>query len=652
MSKHPTPARLWQTANGRSLSVALDTLRKGAGGVIGVIFVLLLIASFIIWFPAGWFQGFGKQDLITVGDTKIGPPEYLRAQQEVLRAMSSQAGRSLSLQEARALGLDSRVLERLVGGAAVDNHARELHLSISDKALLDDIMKDPAFKDPAGEFSPVAFQQALQNIGMTEQGYLVSLRERSLRRQILSSIGNVVNSPEILLAALNDFNGETRTLRYVLVPSTVAGTVPDPTEEDLKRYYENHASKFTQPEYRKIGVLAVTPDTVKDEVAITEADVRAAYEASKDQLGKPERRKIQQIPFPDLAAAQAAYQKIQSGTDFVALAKEQGLNESDIDLGNPSRAEMADAAIADAAFQLEANKVSEPVAGKLGGVVLLRVTAIEPGQTPTFEEAKAAIEKKLLKERASGAIFDLHDKIEDELAAGTTLSEVAGKLELSYELIDQVDREGRKPDGSMVKLPAQKEVLNAAFATDTGVENDPIDAKEEGVIWYEVLGIVPQQLKPFDQVKDEVVKDWKSEEVRARVAKYAQDLVTSLNGGKTLEDVAKELNVEILTSDPLKRESITVNILPTAVAQAFTLPEKGYGSAPSPVEDGRVVFQVDKITPPPPVDAAASERLKQQIGALISEDAIAEYFNALENRYGVTVNQQALAKLIGGGEEP
>ena len=35
--------------------------------------MLLLIASFVIWFPAGWFQGYGGGDLITVGDIKIGP---------------------------------------------------------------------------------------------------------------------------------------------------------------------------------------------------------------------------------------------------------------------------------------------------------------------------------------------------------------------------------------------------------------------------------------------------------------------------------------------------------------------------------------------------------------------------------------------------
>ena len=632
--------------------MALDTLRKGAGRLLGMILMGMLVVSFGVWGIADIFRGYGQQTLISVGDTEISSQDYMRAQQDVLRSMSAQAKRSLSLQEARALGLDRQVLERLIGGAAVDNHAKSLHLSIADSTLLEQIMKDPAFKDAAGNFSPLAFQQAMQTIGMNEQGYLNSLRERNLRRQILTTVGNVVNSPDMLISALNSYNGETRTLRYVLVPESVVGTIPDPSEEDLKRYYENHQTKFTQPEFRKIGVLAVTPETVKDQVTITEADLKAAYEANKDTLGKPERRQVQQISFPDLAAANAAYQKLQSGTDFVALAKEQNLSETDIDLGVLSRAQLADPAIAEAAFNLELNKVAEPVTGKLGGVVLLRVTLIEPGKTPTYEEAKPELEKTLLKERAAGAIFDLHDKIEDQLGSGSRLSEIADKFKITYQLIDQVDREGRKPDGSAVTLPAQKDLLNAAFATDTGVENDPIDAKDEGVIWYEVLGVVPEQVKPFDQVKDEAAKDWRADELRTKVAKYAQDLVTSLNGGKTLEEVAKDLKAEVMTSDPVKRDGITVNVLPPAVAQAFTLPVKGYGSAPSAAEEGRIVFQVDKVTPPEPLAAAEADRLKQQLGLLISEDAISEYFAALETRYGVKVNQPALAKLTGSGEEP
>jgi peptidyl-prolyl cis-trans isomerase D len=543
------------------------------------------------------------------------------------------------------------VLARLVGGAAIDMHTRSLRLGISDAALLDAIMKDPVFSDGTGNFSPARFQQALYSLNMTEQSFLASLREQNLRQQILATVGEVVSAPSMLADALNTYNNETRTLRYVLMPASAAGSIPDPSDDDLKRYYDNHHSKFTQPEFRKIGVLAVTPDTVKDQLKITDADLNAAFETKKNTLGAPEKRIIQQISFPDLAAANAAYQKIQSGTDFLAVAKEQGLSDVDVDLGTLARADLADPTIAEAAFTLEPNKVSEPVTGKLGNVVLLRVTAVQPGNTPTFDAAKTAIEKALVKERASGLILDLHDKVEDLLASGATLAEIADKLKLSYQAVDQIDREGRKPDGTLVTLPQQTELLNAVFATDAGVENDPIDAQDDGVVWYEVLGVEPEQLKPFDQVKDEVAKDWRADEARAKAAKYAQDLVTSLSGGKTLEDIAKDLNVEILTSDPLKRKSITVNVLPASVEQAFALPEKGYGSGPSGVEEGRIVFQVDKVTPPAALDPKELERLKQQIELLVSQDATDEYSAALEQRYGVTVNQKALGKLAGSDEE-
>jgi peptidyl-prolyl cis-trans isomerase D len=87
------------------------------------------------------------------------------------------------------------------------------------------------------------------------------------------------------------------------------------------------------------------------------------------------------------------------------------------------------------------------------------------------------------------------------------------------------------------------------------------------------------------------------------------------------------------------------------VLQAFSLPEGGYGSAPSGVDEGRIVFQVAKITPPPPLDEQSAQQLKQRLTSFFGEDVIGEYFSALENRYGVSVNQQALSKLAGGGEE-
>lgn len=629
----------------------LETLRKGAGRAFGMILMGMLVISFAIWGIADIFRGYGGQTLIEVGDTEITPQEYSRAQRDVLRAMSSDAGRSLSLQEARDAGLENRVLERLIGGAAVDTHAKSLRLGISDEALLQGIMKDPAFQDSTGNFNPLALQQALRNMDLSEQGYLASERERNLRRQLLGTIGRTPAASQVFLNALNNYNNETRSLRYVVVPATAAGAVPDSTDEDLKRFYDNHQAKFTQPEFRKIGVLAVTPETVKDKVQITDDDLKAAFDKERDKLGTPERRRVQQIAFPDKGAADVAYQKIQSGTGFVDLAKERGVSEIDLDLGILKRSDMADSAIADAAFKLEKDKVSEPVTGALGKTVLLRVTEIQPGKMVTFEEAKPQLEEKILKDRGQSAILDLHDRIEDERGAGTQLSEVADKFKLTYQVFDQVDHQGKTPDGTAADLPQKTDLLNAVFATEVGVENDPLDAKDEGLIWYEVWGITPQQLKPFDQVKDEAKKDWSLDEQRTRLAKYTGDLVKQLTAGKSLDDLAKDLKTQVTPTEPLKRDGLTINVLPVAVTQAFALPQGGYGSAPSGVDEGRIVFQVDKITPAPPLEGPSLEALKHQIKNFIGEDIVGEYFSALEARYGVTINRRALAKLAGGTEE-
>jgi peptidyl-prolyl cis-trans isomerase D len=630
--------------------VILETLRKGAGRAFGMILMGMLVISFAIWGIADIFRGYGGQTLIEVGDTEITPQEYSRAQRDILRAMSSDAGRSLSLQEARNAGLENRVLERLIGGAAVDTHAKSLRLGVSDEALLQGIMKDPAFQDSTGNFNPLALQQALRNMDLSEQGYLASERERNLRRQLLSTVGRTPATSQVFLNALNNYNNETRSLRYVVVPAAAAGAVPEPTDEDLKRFYDNHQAKFTQLEFRKIGVLAVTPETVKDKVQIADDDLKAAFDKEKDKLGTPERRRVQQIAFPNKAAADVAYQKVQSGTGFVDLAKERGVSEIDLDLGILKRSDMADSAIGAAAFKLEKDQVSEPVTGALGKTVLLRVTEIQPGKMVTFEEAKPQLKEKILKDRAQSVILDLHDRIEDERGAGTQLSEVAKKFNLNYQVFDQVDHQGKTPDGTAADLPQKTDLLNAVFATEVGVDNDPLDAKDEGLIWYEVLGITPQRLKPFDQVKDEAKKDWSLDEQRTRLTKYTDDLVKQLTAGKSLEDLAKDLKTQVMVTEPLKRDGLTVNVLPAAVTQAFSLPHGGYGSAPSGVDEGRIVFQVDKITPAPPLEGPSLEALKHQIKNFIGEDIVGEYFSALEARYGVTINRQALAKLAGGAE--
>ena len=66
---------------------------------------------------------------------------------------------------------------------------------------------------------------------------------------------------------------------------------------------------------------------------------------------------------------------------------------------------------------------------------------------------------------------------------------------------------------------------------------------------------------------------------------------------------------------------------------------------------GASCFRSIRSHPPPPLEVPSLEALKRQLKRFVGEDIIGEYFSALEDRYGVTVNKPALAKLAGGSEE-
>ncbi|MGA7546890.1 MAG: SurA N-terminal domain-containing protein, partial [Methyloceanibacter sp.] len=66
--------------------MALDTLRKGAGRLLGMILMGMLVLSFGIWGIADIFRGYGQQSLIRVGDIEISAQDYLGAQREAVQA--------------------------------------------------------------------------------------------------------------------------------------------------------------------------------------------------------------------------------------------------------------------------------------------------------------------------------------------------------------------------------------------------------------------------------------------------------------------------------------------------------------------------------------------------------------------------------------
>ncbi|MCB1392366.1 peptidylprolyl isomerase [Nitrobacter sp.] len=608
----------------------------------------LLIVAFGIWGIADIFQGFGQSALATVGNTEISTEQFRQIYTDRLQQIGRQFGRTLPPDQVRALGIDRQILQQVIAEAALDEDARRKGLEVSDKEISRQIMSDPNFKGANGAFDPARFAGLIRQLGYTEQRYVTEQRNLALRRQIVGTVTAGVEPSTKLLEALNRFQNEQRTIDYVKLGAAQAGSIDPPTEAQLSGYFDAHKVQFRAPEYRKIAFVVLTPEEVAKWTTVSDDDAKKVYEQRKDKLSTPERRKIWQIIFPSVADAQAAREKIASGASFDDIAKERNLATSDIDLGTISRPEIVDPAVAEAAFSLKTDDVSQPIQGKFG-VALVKVSKIEPGNQPTYDSVATKLKHDIAVDRGRAEVNNLHNKMEDERGGGASVVEAAKKVGLSAVTIEATDRSGRAPDGKPVtEIPQGVDLIAQAFASDVGVDNDTLQLGNNGFVWFDVLGVTPSRDRTLAEVKDKVEAGWRKDQISGRLMTKATDIVRNLEQGGKIAEEASSLGLKVESASAIKRDATTGELPAAVVAAVFRVVKGAAGQAPGADNDEWFVFRVTDVKVPP-LDLASDEmkKLREGIQRSLSDEYAGQYIVQLESKIGTTINQAAVAQITG-----
>jgi peptidyl-prolyl cis-trans isomerase D len=332
---------------------------------------------------------------------------------------------------------------------------------------------------------------------------------------------------------------------------------------------------------------------------------------------------------------------------FEDLARERGLNPSDVDLGTIAKSAVIDAAIANAAFSLPSGEVSQPVQGRFG-FALVKVGKIEPGVEATYESVATNLKKQIATERARSKVAELHDKMEDERGGGAGVIEAAQKLGLTAVTVDAVDRSGRLHSGQLVaNIPPGLDVVSQAFSSDVGVDNDPIQFNG-GYVWYDVLGITPSRERNLEEVKDQVETRWRDDQVASRLKAKATEMVQKLEQGGNLADEAAAAGSKVETAAGLRRDASPPGVPTSAVTAAFRTAKDGVGQTAGAGGNEWVVFRVTDVSVPP-VDLASDDikKLKETLQRGLTDEQVAQYVTRLETDIGTTINQAAFAQVTG-----
>jgi peptidyl-prolyl cis-trans isomerase D len=628
----------------------LDGLRKASQGTIGKLVMTvvmgLIIVSFVIWGVGDMLRGFSSNTVAKIGATTITSQQYQNEVQSELYRVQRQLRQPLTAQQARALGLDAQVLDRLIDQAVVNERARGLGLAISDQSIAELVRKEPSLRDASGQFDRAKFDAALREQGMNERSFIAEQREIYMRQQIQYSLVDGLSAPKPLVDALQATRSQTREIAYFTLGSAAAGDIPPPSDDTLKAFYDDHKAAWRAPELRGFDALVVTPATLAKPGDVSDDEARAQYDKLRDsKYTVAEKRKLQQIVFPTEAEAQEASAKIMAGASFDDVAKSRNLSPADLDIGEVTKADAFDPAIADAAFALPQGGVSGPIKGQFG-YVLVRVVSVTPGEVKPFDAVKDAVKQEIAAGRASDQVQALHDKIEDAKASGKTVAEAARSVGLEAKSYPGVDRQGRNAEGAEVAVPDKGLLLPAVFASDIGVDDEAIPTKDRGYIWFAVTRIDPAHDRAFDEVKDKVAEAWRAEETSKRLAAAAAEDIKQINAGAAIADLAKAAGAEVKTAMDIKRAG-GGGLAPEVVEAVFGVAPDRAGSATT--ADGRLVFKVTsdafpEVAAGDPEAASVEGRVRSEIGAAVVE----QYVNALKREIGVTIDRRVLQASEGG----
>ena len=576
--------------------------------------------------------GFGNQNnrIGRVGDQDIKVNDYVNSLRSTVDRFSQMLGRPVPMQDAIAAGMDKQALSDLVARLALNDEMDKLGLSASDLQVAAELGKVNAFKSIDGSFDRAAYSAALKGANLTEAEYEKGLRADIARTTLQLAVTGGVNSPDVLTETLFSYAGETRSITWLpLAQADLTTPLPAPTDADLKAEYDANIATYTRPEAKRISYVALLPEEIAKDMPVDEAAVKALFEARKDQYNIPEKRLVERLVYPNDAEAAAAKAKLDAGATFESLVADRKLTLADVDLGDVAKSDLG--AAGDAVFALTGPAVVGPLPSDLGPA-LFRMNAILPAAVTSFETARPDLQLELQTEAARKDIAARIEAIDDALAGGSTLEELATSEKVAVQSTDYVT--GADDNADIAKYAAFRK---AADAVAQGDFPSAIVLEDGGVVAMTMAASVPPTPRPLADVKDKVAAAWTAKKLAEALTLEATAKLALIRAGTDMATLGK-----VVVTPTVERTATVEGASPALLDAAFAMKA---GDVQLVNKDGFVaILRLDSITPAKDNPKASQERdiLRGQLAQSFAADIFETYTKAIQADRTLTIDQSVI----------
>jgi peptidyl-prolyl cis-trans isomerase D len=406
-------------------------------------FLLFLAGGFALWGIGDGSTGLigGSDKAISAGDQSLSPREVAIEFDRTRRAYLP----NTTTEEAVQGGLLNEVIGTMSRELLFRAESHDLGLIVTRAMQRDAVANEASFQDDLGQFSEGRFMQVLANAGFSEQDYLKRVDNILQRQQLIKPLSDGLRYSNELAKLVAEYELQKRTVKltsYAVSPKSIG--VPD--DATLDKFFQENKSSYEAPRLRSAVIGSLSAAAIAEDIVISDADIRIAFEDNLDEFRTPETRDIRQLVFDDKATANTARQQLDDGKDFAEVALTMlDWSEADTNLGTVTQSAL-DSDLAAAAFAAGVGAIVGPLQTAFG-YHLLSIDKITAGGVTQLEDIRDNIAANLRAEQAIDVLYEKVNLLEDLLGSGDTIEEAISKVGGRLDIANHIDRQGQTIDG-------------------------------------------------------------------------------------------------------------------------------------------------------------------------------------------------------------
>jgi peptidyl-prolyl cis-trans isomerase D len=640
----------------------LDLMRrkKRLKAILWVV-IIGLGMGMLLFFVPGQNIGDGRagNTVATVAGEPITVKEYLDAYRRIVKNFTRGDQSRIPPELIKQLGLDRQALNSLINVRVVCYAARRLGLEVSDQELRRAVETNPSFQYQ-GAFIGLEHYKALLaanqlDVAEFEEGLRSALLAEKLENMIVDSLA--IPEEELRRAFLRE--EQEGQVRFALLKKEDFKKKVQPTEAELKAYFDAHKDRYATKEERRARYLLVARAALEPSIQVTDREVEARWagkphpdtvEIGRILLAVPDPAKEGEVK----ARAEAVVKRARALEDFAQLARKYSEDKTTAAQGGrlgPLTREQMDKEVGDAAFSLQPGQVSDPIRTQEGYEIIKLVKRETPDLKAKWNEVVAELRAEkaaeLAREKSEEALR-LLEKQKDLTSVAKSLGVPAEVRETPF-----FNRQS-EPEA----LGISRAFIDEVFALkETNAFGKAVEVPAGHAI-PQLLEIHLPRPGDFAQSRAAVASDFIDERARELMKAEAARLSEEAKRSGDLEKAARALGLAVIATKPFKRDASPAPEIASTEEfneAAFELPV-GAVSAPLRVrgDDEMAVLQVLSRTP---FDEGAYSRKKAELQDRLVEQWRDAYFQAyvqritedLEKAGKIRINTALLNRLTGGG---